>query len=717
MNRRSRWLIFLWLTAVSRLAFGWTSVGPGIEYQEFTLPDPNNLFVARMDRGNPTCIIESSIGQGRLTGGTERVSSQASRNDDALSYWEQDWGRRNDVIVAVNGDFYNTSTGVPASGQIKSGWLAKKFSTGSFTWTMDREAFISSGLNWSQYVVYPASGASQTAHGINRARGTDELIVYTPQYDSDTNTDASGVEVLVEMTRPTLILPVSDPARGFVRQIRQSQGSTPIPFDHVVLSATGTAATTLINNVSLGDEITVSQDDSNVGKWARAHASVGGGEVFLINGVVVGGQYIRHPRTAIAYNDDYVFFVVVDGRSGVSVGMNMVELGTFCKDYLAADYGINQDGGGSSTMVVNGVVKNDPSDGSERYVSNGMMMVALQTKTHSDAFGVNDLVKATARSNVRLGPGTNYAVLTTVAKNAQGLILDHHLRGVYAKGYYWWKCDFSGTVGWIAESLLALVSAGNFPTITQHPADAEDVCTGQNATFNVAAAGTGTLAYRWQHNGINLTDDGHYSGATSSALTISSVDDGDMASYRCTVTDDVGTATSHSAALLPPRPMTIITRHPESQGDPPVTHGIDVDFSVIATGAESLTYSWQKDENDLTDDGHFAGTATAILTIQQVNSNDDGSYRCRVTAGCGTVYSDPALLEVTTPDFDGDGDVDLEDFGHLQECFSGPGNPQTDPDCLDARMDGDSDVDPNDFLLFQQCFAGPDVVVDPTCLD
>jgi len=316
-------MVLFFVLMLNQYALSWTTVGPGIEYQEFHLNDPNNVFVARMDRSNTNCIIESSIGQGRLSGGTERVSSQAARYDDAINYWGQDWGKRNDVIVAINGDFFDTSTGIPHGGQIHSGWFAKDLDYGAFTWTLGRDFFIGWGGSLQQHVTYIASGNSQTCQGINRQRGSDELIIYTPQYNSDTNTDNSGVEVLIEMTRPTLILKLSDPAIGYVRQIRTNQGSTPIPFDHIVLSATGTAATTLLNNVSIGAEVGISQPGNNISYWAQCYANVEGGEVFLNNGSVVGGQELLYPRTAIAFNDTYIaiFVKITSEQPGVSIRM------------------------------------------------------------------------------------------------------------------------------------------------------------------------------------------------------------------------------------------------------------------------------------------------------------------------------------------------------------------------------------------------------------
>ena len=55
-------LAFLCLAAAASPVLGWTTVGEGIEYQEYTIAGPNNLFVARMDRGNADAVIDSSIG-------------------------------------------------------------------------------------------------------------------------------------------------------------------------------------------------------------------------------------------------------------------------------------------------------------------------------------------------------------------------------------------------------------------------------------------------------------------------------------------------------------------------------------------------------------------------------------------------------------------------------------------------------------------------------
>lgn len=73
----------------------------------------------------------------------------------------------------------------------------------------------------------------------------------------------------------------------------------------------------------------------------------------------------RHPRTAIALNGNRLLLITVDGRNDKAAGMSLYELASFIK-WMNADRGINLDGGGSTTMWIqgfpdNGII-NHPSD-------------------------------------------------------------------------------------------------------------------------------------------------------------------------------------------------------------------------------------------------------------------------------------------------------------------------------------------------------------------
>jgi len=66
------------------------------------------------------------------------------------------------------------------------------------------------------------------------------------------------------------------------------------------------------------------------------------------------------------------------------------------------------------------------------------------------------------------------------------------------------------------------------------------------------------------------------------------------------------------------------------------------------------------------------------------------------------------------PDADEDGDVDQVDFAAFQLCFSGDGNPLSDPaTCRRYNRDSDNDVDTLDFSKFEKCATGPGVALDP----
>ncbi len=526
----------------------WEVIGNGIEFQQYHLSDPVpvNIFVTRMDRDNPNVTIDSSIAQGRLSGGLETVGRMAERYDQALNNWRpptepisQTWGSRNDVVVAINGYFFDDDIeppGVPWSGQIHSGWYAKRFynfstdtSGSGFAWRQDRSVFIGGCVSHpleKQFVDFSdwAIEELQFIDAVNVPRADNELVLYTPQYDRDTNTsnESTSLEVLVEMEKPTMLDDALNMPTGIVQQIRKGLGSTPIPFDHIVLSAHGTAAKILQSNIQKGDRIGINQkikhflqdkcNEKNPEDWVGVYASLAGSYFFLRNDDIYDFSHeldatFRKPRTAIAYNDEHIFFIVADGRDpGISEGMTVDEMADFVKNTLKATNAIMQDGGGSSTMVIKEqddnntlqVVNNTFCNNTfphcfhvylplgqnsstsiassafqsphvefgpdmsvatqilQRFVANGIMMVVVEPKKQSETYSQGNLVATTSESNLYLGPGTNYGVLTSVWSGSIGEITAHtkELDGVLAKNSYWWQVEFEDVTGWVSEESL-----------------------------------------------------------------------------------------------------------------------------------------------------------------------------------------------------------------------------------------------------------------------
>jgi hypothetical protein len=103
----------------------------------------------------------------------------------------------------------------------------------------------------------------------------------------------------------------------------------------------------------------------------------------------------------------------------------------------------------------------------------------------------------------------------------------------------------------------------------------------------------------------------------------------------------------------------------------------------------------------------------------QADGDDDGvGDDCDNCPNTPAGYSGVGLDGCSVPilgDFDGDGDVDQEDFGRFQACYSGSGATQHDANCQDSDFDGDDDVDPSDFVIFQTCMSGANTPADPSC--
>jgi hypothetical protein len=520
------WLIFFFLVCtggasatVSTADSSWTTIVPGIDFREFQLPDPNNVFVARMDRNNPNVILESAIAEGKLSDGRETVSEMYRRYDQVLNFWggstdPHTWGMRNRVVVAINGSYFDLPNGVTQGGQVQSGWYVKRYTNlggwGGFVWKLDRSAFISECLYHipaKQFITFPATGVSMQIDNINIQGGPNKLDLYTPQFGTRTNV-TTKTEIVVEMTYPTMIFPSPAYVSGIVREINHP-GNSLIPFNSVILSIGGAPGQTLLKNISIGSEIRFSQEITSYQydcetpyplNWTKAYASLQGAFFFLKNGQIREfnndlGAINRRPRTAIAFNDQYIYYIVVDGRDVYhSVGMTITELAVFVRDTLGATWGVAQDGGGSSTMVINGRVVNntycnintcagystpyapvdpgdlqmDPNDSQadsivinptsaiERKVVNGMLMVLVQPEEYSSKFRPGERVSTISDTEMRLGPGTNYDGFASVPKDQLGFILDqmNGLDGVLARSTYWWYVEFGGIRGWVPEEAL-----------------------------------------------------------------------------------------------------------------------------------------------------------------------------------------------------------------------------------------------------------------------
>lgn len=196
--------------------------------------------------------------------------------------------------------------------------------------------------------------------------------------------------------------------------------------------------------------------------------------------------------------------------------------------------------------------------------------------------------------------------------------------------------------GLATSSSTFTVGSPNNVLITAQPISTS-ANAGATANFTVQATGNGTLSYQWSRNSMPLSNGGAISGATTTSLTITGVNQSNAGSYACVVTNSISSATS-SAATLTVIDAPAITTQPSSTS---VNAGTTANFSVVATGT-APTYKWRKNGTALTDGGNIGGSATANLTISSASSSDIASYSVVVSNSAGSVTSSSATLAVAS---------------------------------------------------------------------
>lgn len=181
-----------------------------------------------------------------------------------------------------------------------------------------------------------------------------------------------------------------------------------------------------------------------------------------------------------------------------------------------------------------------------------------------------------------------------------------------------------------------------------YPPQSQTNYAGTTADLSVMADGTGPLTYQWRKNGINLSNGGNVSGATSSTLALASASASDVASYTVVVTGFGGVSVTSAppATLSLSNQPPVIATQPQSQSG---SAGTAAAFNVLAVGSPPLAYQWRKNGANLADGGIVSGASSSALTLSSVSQTDAASYDVVVT-GFGSVTSaPPATLTVTSP--------------------------------------------------------------------
>jgi large repetitive protein len=303
------------------------------------------------------------------------------------------WASARPALAAINGDFFRADPlGVPEGPQISFGEpVAAEGSHGpsvsarfgapqaAFGVLAGGAAFV--GEARLEGAASSTSGGQFPLARVNAPPGQDSLALFNRHGGVATSADAGVLEVAIRLVDRA---PAGgEPARGVVLAIDSLPAGLALDADRLVLAGRGRAAS-WIRLLAPGDTLSWTVA---VGGFAEPVTElIGGFPRLLRQGATVLHEVPtlrpafseeRHPRSAVGLRPDgTVVLLAVDGRRpGYSEGMTLPELATLLHE-LRVTEALNLDGGGSTTLVVQGQVANRPSDaGGERPVTNALVVL------------------------------------------------------------------------------------------------------------------------------------------------------------------------------------------------------------------------------------------------------------------------------------------------------------------------------------------------------
>ena len=346
------------------------TVVQGIVHSELNVAGPNVVEVLEIDLKNPYLRLETY--RANLLAAT---SAQAAANDSA--------GHR--VIAAVNGDYFGTNgwpmdnavvNGKPLIATATAGYRSHLAITEQAKPYIEQFAFAGS--------LVAKNGSVLLLSEVNSWRMSGTTALFNSFYGATTGTDGTGIECSLI---PLFTTWRANDTLLFVVTSVQSAGNTVIPPSGIVVSAgSGTPSTFITNNVAVNDtvKVFVGFNPNSIRKIVHL---IGGAGRLVKNGLNVANNAarsegltstfynVRNSRTFAGFNADTskFYFCTVDLNTP-SVGMTFDEMANFLLSIKVSD-AYNLDGGGSTTMVVQGKVVNY-LPGGERSVGTTLQVVS-----------------------------------------------------------------------------------------------------------------------------------------------------------------------------------------------------------------------------------------------------------------------------------------------------------------------------------------------------
>jgi Immunoglobulin domain/Immunoglobulin I-set domain len=183
------------------------------------------------------------------------------------------------------------------------------------------------------------------------------------------------------------------------------------------------------------------------------------------------------------------------------------------------------------------------------------------------------------------------------------------------------------------------------PPVILVPPTAVNAATGSVATFTVIAEGTSPLSYRWLRNNLTITNGTKFTGVSSNVLSVLKLTTNDSGNFTVVITNSAGAVTSSPVALSVQLPVTFTLQ----ASNRAVKAGSNTVFGAAVKGTAPFFYQWLKNGVPLADGGNISGSASNVLTVASVTTNDAALYSLAVSNAVASLTSSNAQLTVLVP--------------------------------------------------------------------
>ncbi|WUJ74057.1 phosphodiester glycosidase family protein [Kribbella soli] len=399
-------------------------VAPGVNYTSFDRLDPKGWQrgdILDTDLSKHGVTVDLVNNGGKVSGG-QPLSQQLARKG---------------AIAGVNGDFFDINdTTAPLGVGVESGKLTNAPAAGhNDTAVIGKDGLGKIAELFLQGTVTDGATKLELTNLNSPAVNTGGIGLYTPEWgDAARTRTVDGLPTVREVI-------LRD---GVVVSSATTPATTPLAAGEQALIGREAGADAL-TALQIGDHVDVAYGlRPDAGAVA---AAVSGNSQLAKDGKVPDDvpDADLAPRTAIGFNADgsRMILLTVDGRATGSRGLSLKEMGQLMIS-LGADDALNLDGGGSSTMLARTPGKaapdvvNDPSDGGERLIPNGLGLLPVKGSGKLKGFRVESV------GTSQEGPDAD------ISRSSR--VLTGLTRVLSATGYDETYAPAAGTPSWYAGS-------------------------------------------------------------------------------------------------------------------------------------------------------------------------------------------------------------------------------------------------------------------------